>query len=189
MFSNSLFLSQQRTSELAGQLEDDDEEDCSTEFETLVQAYLRDVQYSSRRQAIFSVVYAVFNAGLVALPFVTEQCGIPIYVFSVFFMCVTSGYTASMVVKMANENAVKSMEDLAECAFGPSGFFCVCLLQIIFSFSLMCVSLEVSSDIVLRILDDYISLEDFHLRILAVIGASILVFPFCVIAKSLASLR
>lgn len=167
----------------------DDDEDCASEFETLVQAYLRDVHYSSKRQAILSVVYAIFNAGLVALPFVAQQCGIPIYLFTVLFMAWTSGYTTSMIIKMANENGVRTMEDLAECAFGPFGYFIVCILQIVFSFSLMCVSLEVWTDISWLILEFYFPTRMIRYRPALVLAGSLIVLPFCMIARSMSSLR
>jgi hypothetical protein len=39
------------------------------EFEMLVKAYMRDMNYTSLNQVALNVVYSLMNAGLVALPF------------------------------------------------------------------------------------------------------------------------
>lgn len=52
-----------------------------------------------------------------------------------------------MVISMANEQRVRTLEDLAQCAFGPNGFILVCAFQMIFSFSLMCITLDIFAEI------------------------------------------
>lgn len=79
-----------------------DDDDNDSEFEILVQAYMRDVYYCSKNQAIMSVVYATLNAGLVSLPFVAQQVGIPIFVCAIAVMSLASGYTTCLIIQLAN---------------------------------------------------------------------------------------
>jgi hypothetical protein len=52
-----------------------------------------------------------------------------------------------MVISMANQQRVRTLEDLTERAFGLKGFFIVSGFQILYSFSLMCMTLQVWGDI------------------------------------------
>jgi amino acid permease len=156
------------------------------------------MHYSSTRTTVTNIVYSVINGGLVLLPFFASQAGIPLYITLVALVSTISCYTSIMVVSMANEKHKRTLEDLAESAFGPKGFLLVCTFQILFSFTLMCISLDVWADILANVFDDTRSssqgsndLVHYLLRTRqgeVIVGAAI-VLPMCVLKKSMASLR
>lgn len=166
-----------------------------SEFEILVQAYLHDVKYTSRTQAIWNIVYAVLNAGIVALPFAASKGGLLIYCVSIFIICLISGYTTCMGINLAYEQKVRTLEDLGEIAFGAAGLYIISIWQIILSISLMCVTLSVWSDVVSRILQSRLQLSSqnslsylIHPRTAVLIG-SFLIFPLCILTRTMNSLR
>ena len=166
------------------------DDDNSSELEVLVHAYLRDVHYTSRRKAILNVVYSTFNVGLVALPLVAEFAGIPLFVFAVILVALSSGYTTCMVISMANEQGVRTLEDLAERAFGLKGFVIVCLMEIIFSMSLMCVTLDVWADISTGVLNSFPQVpERCQNRFFGLFVGAVFILPICLYARSMSSLR
>lgn len=75
------------------------------EFELLVQAYMHDVHYTSRPQAISNLCYATLNAGLVALPYAAYQAGLPLFMLAVVLLAVVSGYSTCMVIAMAEDRS------------------------------------------------------------------------------------
>jgi amino acid permease len=165
--------------------------DDMSEFEVLVQTYLRDVQYTSTTQAILNIVYSLVNVGLVALPYAASQGGIPLYLSTILIVSVISGYTNCVVISMANEQKVRTLEDLTGRAFGYKGYFTVCFLQIVFSLSLMCITLQVWGDICYSILNNRLSIELplLHNRNASIVLGAIIVFPFCLFAKNMKTLK
>jgi hypothetical protein len=77
--------------------------DHDEEFEVLVNAFLRDMDYTSTRQAVFNIVYSIINSGLIALPFAAYLAGIPLFCVIVGCVSLVSGYVSIMVISMANE--------------------------------------------------------------------------------------
>jgi hypothetical protein len=160
------------------------------EFEMLVKAFMQDINYTTVNQAAMNIACSMINAGLVALPFVAQEAGIPLFFFSMLILSIISAYTSVMVVSMANERRVRTLEDLAECAFGIRGFFVVSVLQLLFSLSLMIITLNVWADI----MSDVFRRSDIHANFLhkrhyqIYLGAGI-ILPLCILKKSLSTLR
>lgn len=160
------------------------------EFEVLVNAFLKDMDYTSTSQAVFNIVYSIINSGLIALPFACYLAGIPTYIAIVGGISLISGYVSIMVISMANEQRVRTLEDLAQCAFGPNGFILVCALQMVFSFSLMVVTLSIFAEIMSDVFSET-SINVFfltHRHGQVIIGAA-LTLPLCILKKSMSSLR
>lgn len=160
------------------------------EFEVLVNAFLRDMDYTSTKQAVFNIVYAIINAGLIALPYAAYLAGIPLFIVMVGATSLISGYVSIMVISMANEQRVRTLEDLAQCAFGPNGFIIVCGFQLLFSICLMCITLDIFAEIMQDVFVET-SVTAFmltHRRGQVVIGA-LLILPLCILKKSMSSLR
>lgn len=128
--------------------------DESIEFEELVQVYLQDLNYATRTQTVVKIVHAVTNSILVFLPYATCQAGIPLLTLILVAFGLLSAYSSVMVVRMANEVRVKTYEGLADKVFGPKGFISVCFLQLILSLILMCVTLQVWSDIIVHVFEE-----------------------------------
>ncbi|RYH32328.1 hypothetical protein EON65_00685, partial [archaeon] len=169
--------------------------DYDEEFEMLVAAFLRDMDYTNVNQTSFNIIYAMINAGLIALPFAAYETGIPLFVFLISFTSLLSAYTSVMVISMANEQKVRTLEDLAECAFGPRGFFAVCFFQILFSFSLMCITLDVYADIMVDVFAGSVyakeGFAEFILgsRLGEILLGSVVVLPLCILKTSMSSIR
>ena len=108
------------------------------EFENLVNTLMHDRDYISVNQAALNITYTIINAGLIAIPFATYQAGIPLFTAAVVVMSTISSYIAVMVINMANQKRVRTLEDLAEAVGGPSFFLSVCAFQVLFSLSMMC---------------------------------------------------
>lgn len=163
------------------------------ELEILVQAYLHDVHYTSRMQAIFNIFYSLVNAGLLSLPFTCSRSGILIFSFSVIFFSIISGYSTCIVVNMANDQKVRTLEDLGDRAFGARGMYIVSAFQIIFSFSLMCISLSIWSDIMSEVIRSRFG-EHFGAPFLpstrgeTLVGGLIILYS-CTSTQSMVSLR
>lgn len=105
-------------------------------------------------------------------------------------MSMISSYIVIIVVQMANEKRVRTLEDLAEVCGGPRFFLGVCIFQIIFSFSTMCIALLVWADIS----SDFFSNNNINNFILSsrtgqVLLGSALVLPVCLFTKSMLSLK
>lgn len=166
-------------------------EDYDAELEMLVNAYLRDMNYTTVNQAAFNVAYSTINAGLIALPFVAQEAGIPMFVGVMIIVSIISGYTSSMVIAMANEQKVRTLEDLAECAFGVRGFFVVSIFQILFSFSLICITLDVWADIMSDVFNELSVIHSFWLETHRgqILLGSLLIFPLCLYKTSLSKMK
>jgi hypothetical protein len=175
--------------------------DQDRKFELLVQAYLRDTHYQSRQNATYSFIYAIINACFVALPFACYQIGIPLYVLSVLVFGSISGYTATMMIAVANDqdSHPRSLEELMGIAYGPTGFVVAAVLQILLSLTLMVMSVGVFSEITSSILTNQLPHSMFAgvawLRWLAVsrqgcvIIASAVTLPIILRAATMAHLR
>lgn len=94
---------------------------------------------------------------------------------------------------MANENGVKTLEDLGERAFGRNGFYYISMFQILFSLSLMCITLNVWGDIMSQFFHTYLPSSGFiailSMRRVQVLIGAILVLPHCALTSSIARLR
>jgi hypothetical protein len=101
-----------------------------------------------------NIVYGTINAGFVALPYACYEVGIPTYIFCVISVAVIAGYTTTMVIKLASDQSTqpgaggrgsipRTLEDLAEVAYGFGGYCVVATLQILLSLTLACLSLDV----------------------------------------------
>jgi len=146
------------------------------EFELLVQAYMHDIHYTSRPQAINNLCYAILNAGIVALPYAAYQAGLPLFMFSIVLMSLVAGYTTCMVIAMAEDTSssaddasynhsysrlvalkpvtrsVRTLEDLCELSFGKRGYYLVSIFQVLLSLVLMSLSLEIWAEIINSVL-------------------------------------
>jgi hypothetical protein len=118
---------------------DDMTNDESSHFEELVQTYMHDVHYTSITQTAMNLTYSMINVGIVGLPFCAYEAGIPLYVLCVILFTGLSAYISSLLVEMAEDERVRSLEALSEKAFGARGYFLTCLIQLIFSFTIICV--------------------------------------------------
>lgn len=189
----------------------DDDDDAASELEILVHAYLRDVHYSTRRQTIFTVVYANLNAAFVALPMAAQFGGIPIFVAAVVLICVCAGYSSCMVVNMFSEQGilckffvfffskislhqwnlgVRTLEDLCTRGYGRTGFLIVCVFELLLSVSLMCITLDVWADISSNVLASFKHVPSrlTHRSFGLMIGA-VLILPLCLLGRSMSKLR
>jgi amino acid permease len=163
------------------------------EFENLVNTLMHDKDYISVNQAALNITYTIINAGLIAIPFTAYNAGIPLFIAVIVIMSLISYYVAVMVINMAHQKRVRTLEDLAEVCGGPRFFFCVCAAQILFSFSMMCVTLDVWADVMSDVFSAS-SLTGLARHLLAtrrgevLLGATI-VLPLCVFKRSMISLR
>lgn len=73
------------------------------DFEMLVRAFLRDMDYTSVNQAALNIVYSTLNVGLISLPFLASEGGIIAYLLAILVVSVVSAYTSIMVIAMAQE--------------------------------------------------------------------------------------
>ena len=156
----------------SGQPRDASESEVDEEFELLVQAYMHDIHYTSRPQAVYNLCYAIINAGIVALPYAAYQAGLPLFVVAIVLVAVVSSYTTCIVIAMAEDQssnlddatsfntsyarlmafkpvtrAVRTLEDLCELAFGKRGYYLVSLFQVLLSLVLMSLSLQIWAEV------------------------------------------
>lgn len=113
--------------------------DESSHFEELVQTYMQDIHYTSITQTGMNLTYSMINVGIVGLPFCAYEAGIPLYVTCVILFTALSAYISSLLVEMAQDEKVRSLEALSEKAFGARGYFMTCFVQLAFSFAIICV--------------------------------------------------
>lgn len=171
--------------EQADLFSDDFEDD--EEFEMLVSAFMRDMDYTTKPQAVMNVVYSIINAGIITLPFTAYKSGILVFTAVLVLMALISGYVSVMIICMANEQRVRTLEDLADLAFGPKGYFMVSILQMLFSFTLMCVSLSVWADILEDVFTDHEKFYLLGLRRGQVLIGAVLILPVTLLKKSMSS--
>lgn len=118
---------------------DDMTNDESSHFEDLVQTYMKDVHYTTITQTALNLTYSMINVGIVMLPSCAYEAGIPLFIACVLFFTALSAYISSLLVEMAEDERVRSLEALSERAFGARGYFVTCIIQLIFSFTIICV--------------------------------------------------
>lgn len=160
------------------------------EFEMLVKAFMQDIHYTTVNQAAMNIACSMVNAGLVALPFVAQEAGVPLFFFSMLTLSVICGYTSVIVVSMANERRVRTLEDLAECAYGITGFLTVSIMQLLFSFSLMIITLNVWADIMSDVFrHSDIRASFLHKRHYQIYFGAAIILPLCILKKSMSTLR
>lgn len=108
---------------------------------------IRDSHYVNSGQAAFNLFYVMVNGGIVVLPFAAYHAGLPLFITCILFVSFVSGYINSMLIEMArrrdNNNMHQSkydtsLEVLGERAFQVKGYYAMSLLQMVFSFTLMC---------------------------------------------------
>lgn len=160
------------------------------EFEHLVNTLMRDRDYISVNNAALNITYTIINAGLIAIPYTAYSAGLPLFIAVVILMSIISYYVAVMVIDMANQKKVRTLEDLAEVCGGPKFFLTVCAFQVLFSFSMMCVTLNVWADV----MSDVFSTNSIHSELLTtrrgqVLLGAIIVLPLCIFKRSMISLR
>jgi hypothetical protein len=109
--------------------------DETSHFEDLVQTYMQDVHYTTITQTALNLTYSMVNIGIVMLPFCAYEAGIPLFIACVLGFCMLSAYISSLLVEMAEDERVRSLEALSERAFGSRGYFMTCVMQLIFSFA------------------------------------------------------
>lgn len=78
------------------------------ELEYLTQAYVKDSQYQSRKQAIGQMIYSILNACFIALPYACYEIGIPAFIFIIILLACVSAYTSTMVIAIASEQSQAS---------------------------------------------------------------------------------
>jgi len=162
-----------------------------------------------------NIVYGTINAGFVALPYACYEVGIPVYIFCVITVAVIAGYTTTMVIKLASDQSSQSgaggggggrgsiprtLEDLAEIAYGFSGYCVVATLQILLSLTLGCLSLDVWGELSSSILTNRLqnvassslptSLRWFLTnRVGGVLSGSCIVLPLVLRCSTVSSLK
>mmetsp|Transcript_3139 Transcript_3139/g.4900 ORF Transcript_3139/g.4900 Transcript_3139/m.4900 type:complete len:757 (-) Transcript_3139:295-2565(-) len=173
-----------------GQSEPTSSVEYDEDFENLVMLLMKDRDRINVNQAALNIAYTIINAGLIALPFTAYHAGIPLYIAIVLTMSVISCYVAVMVIAMANEKRVRTLEDLAEVVGGPKFFLLVCGFQILFSFSMMSITLNVWADV----MSDLFARNSLDFYLLStrrgqVLIGSALILPLCLFKHSMISLR
>ena len=163
------------------------------EFENLVNTLMHDRDYISVNNAALNITYTIINAGLIAIPYTTYNAGIPLFIGVVVLMSIISYYVAVMVIDMANQKRVRTLEDLAEVCGGGKLFLLVCAFQVLFSFSMMCVTLNVWADVMSDVFQtNSISGPVSDLltsRRGQVLLGAVIVLPLCIFKRSMISLR
>jgi len=154
---------------------------------------MHDRDYISVNNAALNITYTIINAGLIAIPYTTYNAGIPLFIGVVVLMSIISYYVAVMVIDMANQKRVRTLEDLAEVCGGGKLFLLVCAFQVLFSFSMMCVTLNVWADVMSDVFQtNSISGPVSDLlttRRGQVLLGAVIVLPLCIFKRSMISLR
>ncbi|KAJ1402817.1 transmembrane amino acid transporter protein-domain-containing protein, partial [Ochromonadaceae sp. CCMP2298] len=159
------------------------------EFETLVVVLMKNQDRVDVNQAAMNITYTIINAGLIALPFVAYNAGIPLFIAVVVCVALLSSYVAVMVIAMANEKRAPTLEDLAEVVGGVNFFLFVCAIQVLFSLSMMVCSLDVWADVMADVFRNYVDADVLGMRRCQVLIGGLIVLPLCLFKKSMVSLR
>ena len=157
----------------------------------LLKAYIHNMTYTSRKQAIANIIYSTINCGLVALPYSCSQSGIIIYILFIALISLISSYINIIIIAIAKEEKVRSLEELAEITFGATGYFMICLFQILYSILLMVMSLNVCTDIIISVADDnfrQITISPVSRRSAVIFLCSIVMLPMLLLTKSMSTL-
>lgn len=171
-------------------VDDDDDGDYDPEFEQLVTSFMHDRDYIGVNQTALNLAYTIINASLVSIPFTAYTAGLPLFITVMISISIASSYAAVMVVQMANEKRVKTLEDLAEICGGSKLFLIVCVFQISSSFAMMCITLLVWADVTSDVFRRN-NIENYLLsyRNGQIIVGAILILPLCLFTKSMISLK
>jgi hypothetical protein len=167
------------------------EEENGSEFEILVQSYLRQRHYSSSSQALFNLIYSMFNVGIIALPAAVKEIGIPLYIIGIGLISIFSTYSSKMLISIAHEHDIRNLDDLCDKIFGNFGFYTSSILQTIVSIFLICLTFIVWMDVFTDIFYDIIqySFSNFDLRAIVLIGGAIIILPICFYTRSMVSIN
>ena len=165
------------------------------EFEEMVSDYMKRGPQSSSIQVTASIVYSMINPLLICLPMAAHSTGIPIFIFLIAVISSISAYSNCLIVNMAVDSKVTSFEALGDKAFGIKGYLLICMLQILYSITLMYISLSVWGDVTSSIIvtdlpniDQQISKHITTDSLVLYIGA-LIVSPFCFARRSMTSLQ
>ena len=178
--------------------EEEDMEIYDAEFESLVATLMRDMDYIGINQSAANLAYAIINAGLISLPVAAYKIGMPLFLTAVITMAVLTSYISVMIISMANEKRVKSLEDLASVVGGPRMFCAVSFFQILLSSSMMCITLDVWADVMSDVFSapgwDTEHSHSWYHRLLSerrgqVLVGAVIVLPLCLFKHSMVSLR
>lgn len=155
------------------------------EFEEMVSSYLKTGPQSSSIEITLSIIFAIINPILVALPTACYVTGVPIYIIIIAVISSISAHSNLLIVNMAVDSKVTSFEALGDKAFGIKGYLLICMLQILYSITLMYISLSVWGDVTSSIIvtdlpniDQQISKHITTDSLVLYIGA-LIVSPFC----------
>jgi hypothetical protein len=131
----------------------------ATDFDILVNAYLKDMTRCTSKQSSVNMAYTAMNAAIVALPFACNMLGIPLFILVVGVNALVSYYLSNMVVKMAEDHSLCTLEDLGNQAFGRSGFIVMCLAQMGFSIMLIVGALIIWGDTVPAVVESAFNID------------------------------
>jgi hypothetical protein len=94
-----------------------------------------------------NIMNGVIGAGIIALPYAIYQSGLPWGIVLCLAVAIMSSWTVRLLANLGQAHEAATYEDLAHRAFGPVGYYTVCLCQGAFSFGAMVTYLVIVGDL------------------------------------------
>lgn len=107
-----------------------------------------DSVYTSVWLTSLQLLNGVIGAGIISLPYAFYQAGLPMGIFLCLLVAIMSSWTVRLLAGLGVAHGSETYEDLCHRAFGPVGYYLVCLIQGLFSFGAMCSYLVIFADLI-----------------------------------------
>jgi sodium-coupled neutral amino acid transporter 11 len=130
----------------------------------------------------------VVGAGIIGLPGALNEAGFSLGIFLCVVVAILSAWTIRLLAEVGGAHSVYTYQDLSQRAFGPAGYYLVCLFQGLFAFGAMCSYLVIFADTVpavLRATTDWGSTQPAAVDRVNILltGACIVLLPLCLLRQ------
>lgn len=102
-----------------------------------------------------NIMNGIIGAGIISLPYAIYQAGLPSGIVLCLAVAIMSNWTMRLLASLGQAHEAQTYEDLCHRAFGPVGYYMVCVFQGLFSFGAMCSYLVIVADLLPAAIDTW----------------------------------
>lgn len=130
----------------------------------------------------------VVGAGIIGLPGAINEAGFILGILMCLIVAIVSAWTIRLLAEVGIAHGVYTYPDLCQRAFGPPGYFIVCIFQGLFAFGAMCSYLVIFADTVPQVLKEITDWKNtspsaIDRTNILIVGSLLILFPLSLIRQ------
>ena len=114
--------------------------DGADDLEQLEELYYSDSHQASRIGTILNLANGMCGVGVLAVPLLVQMMSLPLSLVLIVALHLTTGFTARLTVALAEKSGARSLESIAQRAYGPRGYVAASVLQLAFAIGSMVIN-------------------------------------------------